>query len=700
MTRPSRIAKRLVVPMLLAAGLLVAAQVVLAAPPTASFEVSAQAAGGCGTFTFTSTSTDPDNDIQSTEWDLDGDGTFDAGVTGSPVTHTYATPGQRSVTMRVTDAAGGDDTTEDTSIAPAQMVNVQNQGQPNGAVSASPNPAQPNQSVTFSAAGSTDPGGAITRYEWDLDNNGSYETDTAATPTATVAAGFAAGGPHTVGLRVTDSCGAQDTATGTVVVQNSNPIASFTVSPNPAPLGATITFNAAASSDPGGSIVKYEWDFDNNDVFELDTLGVSSTTKQNLPAGFYAVQLRVTDNNGATNTTLRTFRVNAKPVASFSYVPLSPLIGDTVTFDGTSSGDPDGTVASYAWDLDGNGSFETNGATPARTYTAAATVSVKLRVTDNNGTVSDVLARDVTIQATRPNAGFTYSPRYPLPGQPVTLTSTSSPSTSPSAPALVATQWDLSYSPFVDFTIDGAGTSLVTSFATPGPHPVAVKVTESGGGFAIATDTIVVNAPPQAAFTVTPAKPQEGRSVTFASTSTDPDDPLVKQEWDLDNNGSYERTGAVVTSNLKKGIRPIHLRVTDSRGAAVTSTQQVKVAKKPPRPAPDVTKTLGYARRDWGLQVVVLIVRVPKQTTVKVQCKGRGCPRATFTKRSKKKPAQLTFSGIKSSLRAGATITVISSRTGSIAEYFTYRVRGDHKRPVKIKRCRAPGAKKFIRCAS
>jgi YD repeat-containing protein len=580
-------------------------------------------------------------------------------------------------------------------------VNVQNQGQPNGAVSASPNPAQPNQSVTFSATGSTDPGGAITRYEWDLDNNGTFETDTAATPTATVAAGFATVGAHTVGLRVTDSCGAQDTATGSVVVQNSAPTASFTVSPNPAPLGATITFDAAASSDPGGSIVKYEWDFDNDNLYELDTLGDSSTTKQNLPAGTYTVQLKVTDNNGATATTLRTFRVNAKPVARFSYGPLSPLIGEPVTFDGTSSGDPDGSVSSYAWDLDGNGSFESSGANPTRTYTTAGTVNVKLRVTDNNGTVSDVLARDVVVFATRPNAGFTYSPRFPLPGQGVTLTSTSSPSTSPSAPALVATQWDLSYSPLGDFTVDGAGASLVTSFATPGPHPVAVKVTETGGGFAIAADTIVVNAPPQASFTVTPTKPQEGRSATFASTSSDPDDPLVKQEWDLDNNGTFERTGAVVaTSKLKKGTRPIHLRVTDSRGAAVTSTQQVKVARKPPKRAPDVTKTLGYARRDWGLQVVVLIVRVPKQTTVKVQCKGRGCPRATFTKRSKKKPAQLTFGGIKSSLRAGSAITVISSRTGSIAEYFTYKVRGDHKRPLKIKRCKAPGAKKFIRCTS
>ena len=76
----------------------------------------------------------------------------------------------------------------------------------------------------------------------------------------------------------------------------------------------------------------------------------------------------------------------------------------------------------------------------------------------------------------------------------------------------------------------------MTSFATPGPHTVAVQVTDAGGGYAIATDTIVVNAPPQASFTVSPAKPVEV-SVTLASTSSDPDGALAKQEWDFNNDG-------------------------------------------------------------------------------------------------------------------------------------------------------------------
>ena len=49
----------------------------------------------------------------------------------------------------------------------------------------SPSPAKPDQTVTFDATGSSDPDGSIVKYEWDLDGNGTYETDTGTTPRAT-----------------------------------------------------------------------------------------------------------------------------------------------------------------------------------------------------------------------------------------------------------------------------------------------------------------------------------------------------------------------------------------------------------------------------------------------------------------------------------------------------------------------------------
>jgi PKD repeat protein len=696
MSQPSRILKRLLLPALLALAL-IAVQVVVAAPPQPSFTVvGPNATTTCGLYTFTSTSTDPDNDIATVDWDIAG-----TLKTGSSVTETFATPGARTINMTVTDTDAADGTVDSVAATP-QTVTVGNGGNPHAAFSPTPNPVEPNTSVTFNSSSTALGNGSITRYEWDLDGDGSYETDTGATPSATRAAGYATSGFHAVNLRVTDNCGLPDTEGGGVVVSNTAPTASFTVTPNPAAIGATVTFNGTASSDPGGAIAKYEWDLDGDGTFETDT-GTDATTEKAYTVGkSYFVKLRVTDGNGATNVDFDTLRVNAKPVPNFSYLPVDPLVGQQVTFDGTASADPDGTVTSYQWDLDGNGSFESTGANPTRTYNNAGTVNVKLRVTDSDGTQSDVLARNVTIQATKPNAAFTYAPHDPLPGQAVTLTSVSSPSASPGAPALQAIQWDFAYSPLVDFTLDGAGSSIVTSFASAGPHTVAVKVNDAGGGYAIATDTIVVNAPPQASFTVAPAKPKEGREVTFASTSGDPDGALSKQEWDLDNDGTFERTGAVVsTTKLKAGTRTVNLRVTDAKGAQVAASKPVQVAKRDLKPPANIDTAILSSLKRGGIAVLDFTVTVPKSTSVAVTCKGSGCPRGTFRKKARKKKAALGFPQLEDRrLGGGAKINVIFKRPGYITGWDTITIRRTGRdRTVIREGCKFSAAqKKQKRC--
>jgi PKD repeat protein len=685
MSRPSRIVKRLLLPALLALAL-IAATVVFATPPVVDFGVTAPAGNTCGTYTFDATASDPtDGDtIASYAW---------TGATGSgaQATATFGTPGLRSVGLTVTDSAA-----EPATIT--KTVDVVNDGPPNAAISTTPaNPVQPNAQVTVSGAGSADTGnGSIASYAFDLNGDNTFETSNG-TNQATVS--FPAGDPtsHTVRVRVTDNCGATDTAVTSVLVQNTPPTASFTFTPNPAAIGEAVTFNAAASS---ADTTQYEWSFDGDDTtFEVNGGALATATHTFNAPGFYPVYLRVTDADGATNVTNRLVRVNAKPTPSFTATPNPALIGEAVSFDPSTSTD-DGTIASYVWDLDGDGGFETTqlAGTPAptHTYNAAGTVAVKLRVVDNNGAFAE-LSRPVVVQATRPRPGFSYSPHDPVPGQAVTLTSTSAPSVSPAAPAIESTQWDFAYNVLADFTLDGIGSSIVTSFATPGAHNVAVKVIETGGGFAIANDTIVVNAPPQASFTVAPAKPKEGREVTFASTSSDPDGALATQEWDLNNDGKFERSDAVVsTSSLKKGTRTVRLRVTDGKGAQATSSQPVKVAARDLRNPQNVVSSVSYARKSWGIALVEFTVKVPSKTSVAVTCKGRGCPRGTFHKRSRKKTATLTFPKMTGNLRAGTKINVIFSKPGRITGWDVITVKPG--KTALREGCKIGRAKKQKRC--
>ena len=122
------------------------------------------------------------------------------------------------------------------------------------------------------------------------------------------------------------------------------PLASFTAAPNPAQTGETVNFDGSNSSDPDGTIVKYEWDLDGNGSFETET-GTEPVAVHSYPAaGSYDVRLRVTDSSGNKSTTLRTVTVtNRAPVSSFTATPGSVNKGQLVSFDGSSSSDPDGT---------------------------------------------------------------------------------------------------------------------------------------------------------------------------------------------------------------------------------------------------------------------------------------------------------------------------------------------------------------------
>jgi plastocyanin len=89
---------------------------------------------------------------------------------------------------------------------------------------------------------------------------------------------------------------------------------------------------------------------------------------------------------------------NAHPTADFSFAPAAPEAGQAVTFTATAT-DSDGTVVSYQWDLDGNGSFEktTASASTTHTYAAGGTYAAKLRVLDNGHDMSAVATRSVTV---------------------------------------------------------------------------------------------------------------------------------------------------------------------------------------------------------------------------------------------------------------------------------------------------------------
>jgi PKD repeat protein len=363
-------------------------------PPTASFTATPTSVPTGTAVSFNgSASSDSDGTIAKYEWDLDGNGTFETDTaTTATTTKSYATSGSVDVRLRVTDNDGARATT-------TRTVTVTNRA-PTASFTATPNPAQVGQAVSFNGSASSDPDGTIAKYEWDLDGNGSYETDTGTTATTTRT--YTSAASVVVGLRVTDNQGATATTTRTVTFANQSPIASFTATPSSVPTGTAVSFNGSASSDPDGTIAKYEWDLDGNGSYETDTGTTATTTRTYTSAASVVVGLRVTDNVNGTGTTTRTVTVtNRAPTASFTVTPSPAATRQTVTLNGSASSDPDGTIAKYEWDLDGNGTYEVDGgATATRTnvFSTVGAITLGLRVTDGNGATATT-TRSLTVNS-------------------------------------------------------------------------------------------------------------------------------------------------------------------------------------------------------------------------------------------------------------------------------------------------------------
>ncbi len=78
---------------------------------------------------------------------------------------------------------------------------------------------------------------------------------------------------------------------------------------------------------------------------------------------------------------------NEPPQVSFVTSPAKPHINEPVTFDASATVDPDGSIAEYAWDFDGDGIFDQTTKDPVVThsYAVAGTKSVTLKATDSEG---------------------------------------------------------------------------------------------------------------------------------------------------------------------------------------------------------------------------------------------------------------------------------------------------------------------------
>lgn len=193
---------------------------------------------------------------------------------------------------------------------------------------------------------------------------------------------------------------------------NVPPLASFAISPGLYFQNVPITFTPSATDDDG-EVVLYEWDFDNDGVFDVSNTDGAPVEHVYPSSQEFAVKLRVTDDLGDIGLSAQkiTIEDNQLPTVVLD-APAVAIIGSLVTYTAAAS-DPENDIAGFAWDTDGDGIYETvttYGDSLQIEYTTHSVETVGVMVTDGGGlTATDIkqviVQEDAVYVSTQGNPG-------------------------------------------------------------------------------------------------------------------------------------------------------------------------------------------------------------------------------------------------------------------------------------------------------
>ncbi|WP_197680538.1 PKD domain-containing protein [Microlunatus sagamiharensis] len=274
---------------------------------------------------------------------------------------------------------------------------------------------------------------------------------------------------------------------------------------------------------------------------------------------------------------------NAAPTAAFT----SSCTQLACYFDGSGSSDPDGTVASWAWDF-GDGKTAT-GATAPHDYMDAGTYTVKLTVTDNNGK-STSTSQPVLVTAPPPNqapvAAFTSS---------CTERACAFDSTTSSDPDGTVSGWAW------DFGDGSVSTDQNPNhtYATNGTFTVSLTVSDDLGASNKVTHTVTVSATNAAPVAKISTKVTDLSVAVDGSGSSDADGTVASYGWDYGDG----KTGSGKTDShtyAAAGTYTVTLTVTDDQGATGSVTASVTVTAPPADSSVVAADGFGRTGSRWG----------------------------------------------------------------------------------------------------
>ncbi|OGC81339.1 MAG: hypothetical protein A2V81_00825 [Candidatus Abawacabacteria bacterium RBG_16_42_10] len=345
--------------------------------------------------TFTINATDPEGDALTYTIDF-GDGVGPIS-TGATATHSYATPGLKTVRATVSDPTH-------TINCSNVTVNVRatNRAPVCTGVNISSADALTTDTLTITANAS-DADGDILNYSFDFGDG-----EMIAGTSNNVTHRFRTAGAYTVNVTVTDPSGVTDNCSASVIIRdptNTPPVCeSFSVDRHTITAGETVRFDIAAS-DIDSETLTYIYDFGDGTVVSSTDSHLDHTYTT---AGTYTANGSVRDLGGnVTPCRALTVIVNAAPVNRAPVCTLvavsntNPQVGDDVEFFVLAT-DPEGDTLTYTFTF---GDGDTTTGTTNRVihqYRAAGAYTASISVNDSAGNTTRCADQTITVTAVPP----------------------------------------------------------------------------------------------------------------------------------------------------------------------------------------------------------------------------------------------------------------------------------------------------------
>lgn len=242
--------------------------------------------------------------------------------------------------------------------------------------------------ISLNGTASSDPEGNTLSYEWRIISGTGAVLNNALTATPSFISNTE--GSYSVELKVTDQYLAPGLDTVNIIIAAANilPVANagedklVHLPPN------TAALNGSASFDSDGNIVSYKWRKISGPSMVFSNDAIANPSANSLTYGVYSFELLVTDNRGGIAKDTMVLTVNNPPVANAGNNASITLPANTVTLNGSASGDVDGSIASYNWSQVSGAAANISAPSAVQTvvtFSAAGSYRFELTVTDNRG---------------------------------------------------------------------------------------------------------------------------------------------------------------------------------------------------------------------------------------------------------------------------------------------------------------------------